>query len=226
MASPILIAQDIYKTYVDAQQSVEILHGINLSVESGQTIAIVGASGSGKSTLLHILSTLDSPTSGTVLYKNKSLFSFNAKQQANFRNTELGFVYQFHHLLPEFSAVENVAMPSLIGGMQKSQAYPLAQSLLERVGLSHRFKHKPQQLSGGERQRVAIARALVNKPNIIMADEPTGNLDKESSEEILALLKDINQKEHTSLVIVTHDHELAKHMDVTLTLVNGQFTES
>lgn len=224
MPPPILIAKDIYKTFVDAQHSVEILHGINLSVESGQKIAIVGASGSGKSTLLHILSTLDSPSSGDVLYNNESLLSFNAKQQAKFRNTELGFVYQFHHLLPEFTAVENVAMPCLIGGMKKDKAYPLAKALLDRVGLSHRFEHKPQQLSGGERQRVAIARALANKPRIIMADEPTGNLDKESSEEILDLIKDINQKEHTSFVIVTHDHELAKYMDITLTLVNGQFT--
>ena len=222
MINPILVATDICKTYVDANQSVEILHSVNLSVDQGETIAIVGASGSGKRTLLHIISTLDTPTSGQVLFNGQSLLSLSSKQQAKFRNAELGFVYQFHHLLPEFNATENVAMPCLIAGMSKESSQKRAKALLDRVGLSHRLTHKPQQLSGGERQRVAIARAMVNKPKIIMADEPTGNLDKESSEEILGLIQDINKTDNTSFVIVTHDNELAKQMDKTFTLVSGK----
>jgi lipoprotein-releasing system ATP-binding protein len=224
MSSPILIGKNIVKSYLEAQQSVDILHAVNVEVRAGETLAILGASGSGKSTLLHILGTLDSPNSGDVLFKGESLLALSKKQQAAFRNRELGFVYQFHHLLPEFSATENVAMPKLIAGVGKKEAHASAEKLLERVGLSHRLSHKPHQMSGGERQRVAIARAMVNQPSIIMADEPTGNLDDVASAEILSLINDINTNDNTSFIIVTHDHSLANKMNRKLTLVNGKFT--
>lgn len=221
---PLLLeARNIVKSYIDADHKVDILHGVNLQLKQSETLAILGSSGSGKSTLLHILGTLDSASSGEVLFKQQILNTMSSKEQANFRNEELGFVYQFHHLLPEFSALENVAMPRLIQGNSKKQANKHAEQLLERVGLSHRVNHSPRQLSGGERQRVAIARALVNQASIIMADEPTGNLDKETSDDIFNLIKDINEQEKTSFIIVTHDHELAKKMSRTLTLLNGKF---
>lgn len=223
MSSPLLVGKNIVKSYIDAQQSVDILQNVNIELFTGETLAILGASGSGKSTLLHILGTLDTPTSGDVLFKSNSLLNLSKVQQARFRNSELGFVYQFHHLLPEFNATENVAMPKLISGESKKEANKSAHKLLERVGLSHRLTHKPSQLSGGERQRVAIARAMVNKPSIIMADEPTGNLDNEASAEILSLINDINKADNTSFIIVTHDHLLAQKMNKTLTLVNGHF---
>lgn len=223
MKNTLLNAEHICKSYNDANDTVDILKNVNLSIFEHEKLAILGASGSGKSTLLHIIGTLDKPDSGTVNFKGESLSSLSNKQQASFRNQHLGFVYQFHHLLPEFNAVENVAMPKLIGGEDRALAFKTASDLLDRVGLSHRLKNKPHQLSGGERQRVAIARALVNKPSIIMADEPTGNLDSESSDSIIALIHDINKSEGTCFVIVTHDHQLAKQMDRTLTLVNGQF---
>lgn len=220
---PLLKAQAITKSYLDAGQNIDVLKDVDIDVNSGEMLAILGASGSGKSTLLHILGTLDGADSGEVTFENMSLSQLNTKQQAKFRNKELGFVYQFHHLLPEFSALENVAMPQLIAGVSKKLAHNHAKKLLERVGLSHRLNNKPHQLSGGERQRVAIARALVNAPRIIMADEPTGNLDNQSSQEILALLKEINSQDGTSFIVVTHDHSLANQLDRTLTLVNGSF---
>lgn len=226
MKSPLLVGKNIVKSYLEAHSSVDILHAVNIEVHAGETLAILGASGSGKSTLLHILGTLDKPNSGDVLFNGSSLLTLSKKQQAAFRNRELGFVYQFHHLLPEFSATENVAMPKLIAGVGKKEAYVAAQKLLERVGLSHRFAHKPNQLSGGERQRVAIARAMINQPSIIMADEPTGNLDSEASGDILSLINDINQCDNTCFIIVTHDHALANKMQRTLTLVHGNFTST
>jgi lipoprotein-releasing system ATP-binding protein len=226
MIPPLLVGKNIVKSYIEAQHTVDILHSVNINVQAGETLAILGASGSGKSTLLHILGTLDTPNSGDVLFKGESLLLLSKKQQASFRNSELGFVYQFHHLLPEFSATENVAMPKLIAGVSKKEAHASAHLLLERVGLSHRLSHKPHQLSGGERQRVAIARAMVNQPSIIMADEPTGNLDTDASAEILKLINDINQSENTCFIIVTHDHSLASEMNRTLTLVNGNFTHA
>jgi len=225
MSITLLSGENICQSYTDADHNVDILSDVNIQVYEQETLAILGASGSGKSTLLHILGTLDSPTSGKVIYKGQDLLSLSLSEQANFRNKELGFVYQFHHLLPEFSATENVAMPQLIAGHNKKQAQAKAHALLERVGLGHRLSHKPYQLSGGERQRVAIARAMINDPAIIMADEPTGNLDSESSNDILKLIKQINQDDGTSFVIVTHDHALAKQMDRILTLVNGKFAE-
>jgi lipoprotein-releasing system ATP-binding protein len=225
MNSPLLTGINIVKSYVEAQQSVDILHGVNIDVNAGETLAILGASGSGKSTLLHILGTLDTPSSGDVLFKGESLLRLSKKQQAGFRNSQLGFVYQFHHLLPEFSATENVAMPKLIAGVSKKEAYARSQQLLERVGLAHRYTHRPHQMSGGERQRVAIARAMINQPSIIMADEPTGNLDNDASAEILSLIHDINRDDKTCFIIVTHDHSLANSMDRSLQLVNGNFTD-
>lgn len=223
MSFPLLVGKNIVKSYIEAEHNVDILQNVDIEIFTGETLAILGASGSGKSTLLHILGTLDTPSSGDVLFNNKSLLALSKTQQAKFRNKELGFVYQFHHLLPEFSATENVAMPKLIAGISKKEANKSAHMLLERVGLSHRLSHKPSQLSGGERQRVAIARAMVNQPSIIMADEPTGNLDNEASIEILSLINDINNIDNTSFIIVTHDHLLAKKMNRTLTLVNGNF---
>ena len=225
MSKILLSAKNICQSFHDAEHQVDILSNVNVQVFEQETLAILGASGSGKSTLLHILGTLDSPISGEVIFKGQDLLKMSVSQQAKFRNQELGFVYQFHHLLPEFNATENVAMPQLIAGINKKQAYLKAQGLLERVGLSHRLSHKPSQMSGGERQRVAIARAMVNDPAIIMADEPTGNLDNEASLQILNLIEDINQTDATSFIIVTHDHALAKKMDRTLTLVNGKFAE-
>ncbi|MDT0594204.1 lipoprotein-releasing ABC transporter ATP-binding protein LolD [Glaciecola petra] len=223
MKKTLLSAKQICKSYNDANHTVEILKNVDLSIFENEKLAILGASGSGKSTLLHILGTLDKPNSGNVNFDGGNLNTLSNKQQAKFRNQHLGFVYQFHHLLPEFNALENVAMPKLISGENKSTTYDKASQLLERVGLSHRLENKPHQLSGGERQRVAIARALINNPSIIMADEPTGNLDNESSDSIIALIHDINESEGTCFVIVTHDHQLAEQMDRTLTLVNGQF---
>jgi lipoprotein-releasing system ATP-binding protein len=226
MSTTLLHAQNITKSYQDADQQITVLNNVNIDVSKGEMLAILGASGSGKSTLLHILGTLESPNEGEVTFEKTNLVTLSPRQQASFRNKELGFVYQFHHLLPEFSALENVAMPKLIAGKSKKLAHADAAKLLERVGLSHRLHHKPHQLSGGERQRVAIARALINDPRIIMADEPTGNLDSQSSNEILALMKEINQSDDTSFIIVTHDNALATHMDRTLTLVNGRFVDN
>jgi lipoprotein-releasing system ATP-binding protein len=222
MSSSVLRCQSIYKSYQDAESEVKILQNVSLELQAGETLAILGSSGSGKSTLLHILGTLDAPDSGKVYFEDECLSNLSAKKQAKFRNSQLGFVYQFHHLLPEFSAQENVAMPLLIAGIEKKQAFEKADALLERVGLSHRVSHKPSQMSGGERQRVAIARALVNTPKVIMADEPTGNLDEVNSQQIFELIQDINQEFNTAFIIVTHDQVLASKLDRMLTLTHGQ----
>lgn len=223
MPNVLMRASNLQKIYSDAGTNTSILNGVDLELYEGETLAIVGASGSGKSTLLHLLSTLDKPTNGRILFESNDLLTLSEKQLAKFRNENLGFVYQFHHLLPEFSALENVAMPKLIKGESKSNALKAAQALIERVDLQERANHTPEQLSGGERQRVAIARALVNQPKVIMADEPTGNLDASTSESIFKLIDDINQTSQTSFVIVTHDNSLAQKLDRTLTLVNGAF---
>ncbi|MBT1449712.1 lipoprotein-releasing ABC transporter ATP-binding protein LolD [Glaciecola sp. XM2] len=222
MSSPVLRCQAIVKSYHEAESQINILQNVSLELQEGETLAILGSSGSGKSTLLHILGTLDSADSGEVFFREESLTSLNAKKQAEFRNKHLGFVYQFHHLLPEFSAQENVAMPLLIAGVDKASALAKAASLLDKVGLSHRINHKPSQMSGGERQRVAIARALVNSPKVIMADEPTGNLDDENSKHIFELIKDINKTLSTAFIIVTHDQSLASKLGRTLVLNRGQ----
>jgi lipoprotein-releasing system ATP-binding protein len=214
------------KEYNDGENSVKVLKNINFSINKAEQVAIVGSSGSGKSTLLHLLGALDKPTSGQVTFEQQDIFTFSSNQQAQFRNQSLGFVYQFHHLLPEFSALENVAMPLLIAKKTIKQANELAMAMLDKVGLSHRYKHKPSELSGGERQRVAIARALVTQPKLILADEPTGNLDQKTGESIYQLLSDLREQMHTSFVVVTHDTQLAKRLDRSLNLIDGRLSDA
>lgn len=219
--SIILSSQNLYKSYHDGITSVDVLKGIDVTIAKGDSVAIIGPSGSGKSTLLHLLGGLDKPTSGQVGINGVDWQSLRESQRCQLRNQKLGFVYQFHHLLPEFTALENVAMPLLIAGKEVGVAADQASTMLEQVGLAHRLEHKPAQLSGGERQRVAIARALVHQPDCVLADEPTGNLDEETAEKVFALMLDLNKKMNTALVIVTHDQQLAKRMDRVLVLHVG-----
>ena len=222
-AQPVLVAKDIYKTYQDGNQLTEVLHGVDFEVNAGEAVAIVGSSGSGKSTLLHILGGLDEANSGTVSIDGQAIDGLSSKQLAGLRNQKLGFIYQFHHLLGEFSAIENVAMPLLIGGMAKKTAMQKAQALLERVGLGHRLQHRPAELSGGERQRTAIARALVNDPSLVLADEPTGNLDSHSTESIYQLILELNRDLNTAFVVVTHDLALAAKFTRKAYMQDGNF---
>jgi lipoprotein-releasing system ATP-binding protein len=219
--SELLKCVGLSKEYNEGANSVQVLKHLSFSVQTAEQVAIVGTSGSGKSTLLHLLGALDQPSSGQVLFEQQDIFSFSNKQQAQFRNQSLGFVYQAHHLLPEFTALENVAMPLLIAKMSPQKAEQAATQMLKRVGLSKRVAHKPAELSGGERQRVAIARALVNQPKLVLADEPTGNLDHKTGEGIYQLLSELREQMHTSFVVVTHDIELANKLDRTLNLVDG-----
>ncbi|WP_158770148.1 lipoprotein-releasing ABC transporter ATP-binding protein LolD [Paraglaciecola sp. L1A13] len=212
------------KQYDDGKNSVHILSDVNLTVNTSEQVAIVGTSGSGKSTLLHLLGALDQPTSGHVLFEQQDIFTFSSAQQAKFRNQSLGFVYQAHHLLPEFSALENVAMPRLIANEKREKALHHAEIMLNKVGLAHRLSHRPSMLSGGERQRVAIARALVNNPKLVLADEPTGNLDAKTGEGIYQLLNELRELSQTSFIVVTHDIQLASRLDRSLSLVNGQLS--
>ena len=221
MNNPIIVCHDLSKVYLEGKLETPVLHGVNLAVNKGELLAIVGTSGSGKSTLLHLLGALDSPSTGDVIFNGKNIHKISSKQQAKWRNQELGFVYQFHHLLSEFSALENVAMPLLIAGESIKAAEEKATLLLERVGLSNRIKHRPSELSGGERQRVAIARALINKPSLVLADEPTGNLDAKSAESVYQLLKELNQELGTAFVVVTHDQQLASKLDRQMYMTNG-----
>ncbi|GAD02787.1 MULTISPECIES: lipoprotein-releasing ABC transporter ATP-binding protein LolD [Agarivorans] len=222
-AQPVLVAKEIYKTYQDGNQSTEVLHGVDFEVNAGEAVAIVGSSGSGKSTLLHILGGLDEANKGTVSIDGQAIDGLSSKQLAGLRNQKLGFIYQFHHLLGEFSAIENVAMPLLIAGMAKKTAMQKAQALLERVGLGHRLKHRPSELSGGERQRTAIARALVNEPSLVLADEPTGNLDSQSTESIYQLILELNRDLNTAFVVVTHDLALAAKFARQAYMQDGNF---
>ncbi|HBG06932.1 MAG: ABC transporter ATP-binding protein [Geobacteraceae bacterium GWC2_58_44] len=224
--SRLLEVRDLYKSYGSGLAKVEVLKGINLTVEAGDTLALVGPSGAGKSTLLHVMGTIDRPTSGSVLFDGQEIFSLSDQPLAAFRNRSIGFVFQFHHLLPEFSALENVMMPLLIGGMKRSRAEGKARGLLDDVGLSHRVTHRPGELSGGEQQRVAIARALVGSPRLLLADEPTGNLDMKTSEEVHALLYAIQRSTGISLVIVTHNEQLAAGMGRIIRFVDGSIVES
>ncbi|WP_100657445.1 lipoprotein-releasing ABC transporter ATP-binding protein LolD [Alteromonas flava] len=223
--SSLLTCRAICKSFKDGDKSIDVLTNVDFNVQAGEQVAILGSSGSGKSTLLHILGALDTPSSGSVEINGRALFELSSQQQADFRNQTLGFVYQFHHLLPEFSALENVAMPLLIAGMRTQQAETKAKDMLSRVGLSHRFEHAPAQLSGGERQRVAIARALVNQPQLVLADEPTGNLDKSTGETIAALLAELRAALDTAFVVVTHDQTFAQQFDRVLTLSAGKLEE-
>lgn len=221
MNNILLSCQQLVKTYQEGTVETPVLRGISLSVFQQEMLAIVGSSGSGKSTLLHLMGALDTPTSGSVLFEQQDIYQWNSQQQARFRNKQLGFVYQFHHLLGEFSALENAAMPLLIGGMAVKQATQQASSMLERVGLSHRLAHRPSELSGGERQRVAIARALVSQPRLVLADEPTGNLDHKSATAIYELMCQLNSELGTAFVVVTHDRELAGKLHRQLHMVDG-----
>ncbi|MFY8349531.1 lipoprotein-releasing ABC transporter ATP-binding protein LolD [Pseudoalteromonas sp. SSM20] len=214
--------EHLTKSYQDGEVQLDILNDLNLELEAGTTLAIVGSSGSGKSTLLHLLGTLDKPNQGTIEIKGVDTTELNRKQQAEFRNKHIGFIYQFHHLLMEFSALENVMLPLLIGGVAKTDAKTQATEMLNNVGLSHRVSHKPDQLSGGERQRVAIARALITKPALVLADEPTGNLDKENGEKIYELINQLKVSHNTAFIVVTHDLELAAKLDKTMFIKQGQ----
>jgi len=224
-AKPVLHCQALCKRYRQGDGELTILDNIELVVKKGEMLAIVGPSGAGKTTLLHMLGGLDLPSSGRVLINDRDIAALNDRDRSRLRNAELGFVYQFHHLLAEFSAVENAAMPLLVAGRKRREAMAEAASLLERVGLGSRLSHRPAQLSGGERQRVAIARALVNRPACVLLDEPTGNLDGDTAESVHALLAELNRESATSFLIVTHDLQLAQRMDRILELRAGQLTQ-
>jgi len=226
MTKTILEARNVHKNFKQGPVTLEVLQGVNIAVATGERIAIVGASGSGKTTLLQILGGLDRPTSGHVLIDGKDIHEQSEQQRGALRNRALGFVYQFHHLLPEFSALENVAMPLLVRRMKVSEARDLARQVLERVGLGERLGHRPDQLSGGERQRAAVARALVTKPQIVLADEPTGNLDGTNAEAVFALMLELNKELRTSLIVVTHDMRLASRMERIFAIERGILTES
>jgi lipoprotein-releasing system ATP-binding protein len=225
MPDLILEARDVHKSFRQGPVTLEVLQGVAMSIAVGERIAIVGASGSGKTTLLQILGGLDRPTTGQVLVDGQDIHQQSEQARGALRNRALGFVYQFHHLLPEFSAVENVAMPLLVRRMRVADARDKARRLLERVGLGQRLNHRPDQLSGGERQRAAVARALVTEPKIVLADEPTGNLDGTNAESVFALMLELNRELRTSLIVVTHDMRLASRMERIYSIEQGILSE-
>ena len=219
--STILQCKQLTKRYDQGGLDVEVLRGVDLTISKGERVAIMGASGSGKSTLLHLLGGLEKASGGEVILDGVNINQVNAAKLAKLRNKSLGFIYQSHHLLGEFTVLENVAMPLLIGGESVKQASIRAAALLQRVGLGHRIEHKPGELSGGERQRAAVARALINKPSLILADEPTGNLDSKTADQVYQLMLELNQELNVSFLVVTHDHELAARMGKVLHMEDG-----
>ncbi len=224
-AESVIRAEGLGKTYAEGKMRTPVFDGLDLSVATGETVAIVGASGAGKSTLLHLLGGLDIPTSGEVYVAGQRMSALSDGERGRLRNQALGFVYQFHHLLPEFTALENVMMPVLLSGKDVAVARGQALQLLESVGLGHRIEHKPSELSGGERQRCAVARALVNKPGCVLGDEPTGNLDDKTAGTVFELMLELNRAQRTSLVLVTHDRSLARRLDRVLELHQGKLRE-
>lgn len=224
-AVPLLQVVDLHKSYAFDSQRIHVLKGINFTLQEGELVAMIGASGAGKSTFLHIIGTLDRPTQGSVFFKGKNLFQQSETALAGFRNRKIGFVFQFHHLLPEFTALENTYLPALIQKCSQEEAIRQATTLLTEVGLGHRLHHKPGELSGGEQQRVAVARALVRQPDLILADEPTGNLDTQTGDTLFALLRDLNRKRRTAFVIVTHNERLSQQADRIVHMTDGQITD-
>ncbi len=224
MTNTVIKCSNLSKRFSDGDLETDVLNDVSLHIEKGDKIAIVGSSGSGKSTLLHLLGGLDNTTSGVVEILGNDISRLSVKALSKLRNKSLGFVYQFHHLLPEFTALENVALPLVIGGTRPNQAKQQAEQLLNKVGLSHRLLHKPSELSGGERQRAALARALITEPDCLLADEPTGNLDHKTAQAIFDLILELNESLGIALIVVTHDHELASQMDKVLTLMDGKLT--
>jgi len=222
----LLSIRNVFKSYFLHGKRIDILRGVSLDIERGELVSLVGASGAGKSTFLHVLGTLDAPAAGEVLFEGRLVFSMNDAEIAEFRNRTIGFVFQSHYLLPEFTALENVAMPALIQRQDRTAAYAYARELLERVGLGHRVDHRPGELSGGEAQRVALARALVLKPAVLLADEPTGNLDPATGEGIHQLLRDVNREQGITAVVVTHNETLARSMPRRLRLAGGEVSEA
>ena len=221
----LLRTTDLHKSFHINSQELQILRGIDITIGQGEMIAIMGASGVGKSTLLNILGTLDRPTSGEVLFAGSNLFEQSDTELASFRNRKVGFIFQFHHLLPEFTALENTVIPAMILREDRQKAFHTAEEMLGKVGLKDRVRHRPGELSGGEQQRVAIARALMTNPDFILADEPTGNLDTHTGDEVFALLKEINHEFHTTFIVVTHNEKLARQTDRILKMVDGQIAE-
>ncbi|MCF7220587.1 lipoprotein-releasing ABC transporter ATP-binding protein LolD [Marilutibacter chinensis] len=225
MSDAVIHCEGLAKTYAEGPLRTHVFHDLHLEVARGETVAILGASGAGKSTLLHLLGGLDTPTGGEVYVAGQKMSALSDAERGRLRNTALGFVYQFHHLLPEFTALENVMLPVLLGGKALADAEAGARHLLEAVGLGHRLGHKPGELSGGERQRAAVARALVNRPACVLGDEPTGNLDEKTAATVFELMLSLNREQGTSLVLVTHDRSLARRLDRVLELHEGRLRE-
>jgi lipoprotein-releasing system ATP-binding protein len=225
MSESVLEARDVGRQFQQGPVTLEVLKSVNISILAGERLSIVGGSGSGKTTLLQILGGLDKPSSGQVLVDGKNIHALGEKERGDLRNHAMGFVYQFHHLLPEFSALENVAMPLLVRRMNTGEAKDRAGEILKRVGLGERLTHRPHQLSGGERQRAAVARALVTQPKLVLADEPTGNLDARNAESVFQLMLELNRERRTSLVVVTHDPRIAARMDRALEIESGSLRE-
>lgn len=223
---PLLVCENLSKTYQEGSLSTQVLKNVSFSMGLGEMMAIVGSSGSGKSTLLHLLGGLDTPSEGNVIFRGQHINQLSSDERAAIRNKDLGFIYQFHHLLPDFTALENVAMPLLIGGIAKETAFSKATEMLEAVGLAHRAGHRPSELSGGERQRVAIARALVNEPALVLADEPTGNLDLRNADAIFELLGELNRTQRTAFLVVTHDMTLARRLSRQLEMRDGHLQQN